>query len=120
MKYKSILRNIAAFSSISALITAATYFVNAWLLSGNKQFSPTEALFVEGIVFVLAGLLLLLGRGGINLASQKAAVLATLTGTGSPSEIFRRDKWKPQGFIRSALILIVAGVLTLLTYFLTL
>ena len=126
MKSKSVLLNLAAFSSISALITLVTYLVNVWLLSSNELFAPTDALFLEGIIFLIAGLLFLLGRGGINLWSQRAAILSALAeaiyhkDTVGPSEELRRDKWKPQGFIRLALILILAGVFMILTYFLTL
>jgi hypothetical protein len=82
--------------------------------------------FIEGMIFLIFGLLLLLGSGGINLWSQKAAILSALAGamydedTVGPSEIFRRDKWKPKGFIRTALILIFAGAFMILIYFLTL
>ena len=114
------------FSSISLLITIATYLVNIGLFSSIEYFSPTDAFFFEGIIFLLSGLLLLLGRGGINLWSQKAAILSALAeavydeDTVGPDEMFRRDSWKPRGFIRIALILILAGVFMILIYFLTL
>jgi len=126
MKRRNILVNVVMFSSISLLITIATYFLNIWLFSSNEPFSPTDAFFFEGIVFLLSGLLLLLGRGGINLGSQKAAILSALVeavygeDAVGPDEMFKRDKWKPRGFIRIALILILAGVFMILTYFLTL
>lgn len=132
MKSRNILLNIIVFSSISLLITIVTYFVNIWLFSSSEylreytHFSPTGILFLEGIVFLMAGVLLLLGRGGINLWSQKAAILSALAGalygedTVGPDESLRKDKWKPEGFIRLALILILTGVLMILGYFLTL
>lgn len=36
----------------------------------------------------------------------------------SPNEILKRDRWKPEGFIRFSLVLMLAGVLMLLVYFL--
>lgn len=126
MKNRNILLNLVMFSSISLLITTAFYFVNTWLFSSSEYFSPTDAFFIEGTLFFIAGLLLLLGRGGINLWSQKAAILSALAGavfdedTVGPAEILRRDKWKPEGFIRIALILMLAGVFMILIYFLTL
>ena len=126
MKNRNIQLNVVMLSSISLLITMATYFVNTWLFSSSEYFSPTDAFFIEGIIFLISGFLLLLGRGGINLWSQKAAILSALAGavydedTVGPEEIFRRDKWKPKGFIRIALILILAGVFMILIYFLTL
>ena len=125
MKNGNMLLNVVILSSISVLITIVTYFVNIWLFSSYEYFSPTDAFFVEGLIFLLSGILLLLGRGGINLWSQRAAILSALAGavfdedTVGPSEIYRRDKWKPKGFIRIALILIFAGVFMIMVYFLT-
>ena len=126
MKNRNILLNVIMFTSISLLITIATYLVNIGLFSSIEYFSPTDAFFFEGIIFLLSGLLLLLGRGGINLWSQKAAILSALAeavydeDTVGPDEMFRRDRWKPKGFVRIALILILAGVFMILIYFLTL
>jgi len=126
MKRRNILVNVVMFSSISLLITIATYFLNIWLFSSSEPFSPIDALFFEGIVFLIAGLLVLLGRGGINLWSQRAAILSALGGavydedTVGPEEQFRRDMWRPKGFVRIALILILAGVFMILIYFLSL
>ena len=126
MKNGNILLNVVILSSISLLITIATYLVNIWLFSSYEYFSPTDAFFIEGLIFLVFGILLLLGRGGINLWSQRAAILSALAGavydedTVGPAEIYRRDKWKPKGFIRIALILIFAGVFMILVYFLTL
>lgn len=121
-----VLFNLAAFTAIAALIAFAAYFVDLRLFSASRELSSTDALFLEGLGFVIMGLLLLMGRGGINLYSQKAALLSALAGavykkgTVGPSEQLRRDAWKPQGFVRIALILIFAGVFMLLIYFLTL
>jgi len=42
-------------------------------------------------------------------------------GTGEdivgPSEIYRRDAWKPKGSIRFGLTLIIAGIVLLVIYF---
>jgi hypothetical protein len=34
-----------------------------------------------------------------------------------PSEIFRRDAWKPKGFLRLGLTLIMTGIILLVIYF---
>jgi len=126
MRSLNVLLNITALSSISAFIAVAAYLFNVQFLSGSKDLSPTDALFLEGISLFIIGLLLLLGRGGINRWSQRAAILSALAGailkgdTVGPSEVLRRDRWKAQGFIRLAFILILAGVLMILIYFLTL
>jgi len=124
MKNRNMLFNILMLLSISVVITVVIYFVNIWLFSFRYS-SPTDAFFFEGIIFLLCGVLFLLGRGGINLWSLKAAILSALAGalygrdTMGPAETFRRDVWKPQGFIRIALILILAGVFMIMIYFLT-
>ncbi len=126
MKNRNVLLNIVMFSVVSLLITVAAYFVNIWFLSSSEYFSPTDAFFFEGVIFLLSGLLLLLGRGGINLWSRGAAILSALAeavygeDAVGPAETYRKDTWKPEGFIRLALILILAGVFMILIYFLTL
>lgn len=126
MKAKMAAFNLLVFSGCSLLITVATYFVNLWLFFGNERFSPTDLLFIEGMICFIIGLLLLLGRGGIGPTSRRAAILSALAGavfgedTVGPSEIYRRDAWKPKGFTRLALILMIAGAFMILAYFLTL
>ena len=83
---------------------------------------PAAASFFEGILFVLFGALLLIGSGGISQNTMQAAMLASAPGgTGEdiigPSEIYRRDAWKPKGSIRFGLTLIIAGIVLLVIYF---
>lgn len=126
MKKRHILFNVAAYTSISLSVVVVVYFINVSLLSANEIISPTDALFIEGIIFLIIGFLLLLGRGGINLWSQKAALLSATaeavygTDTVGPAEIMRKDAWKSKGFIRAGLILVITGVFMLAVYFLTL
>jgi hypothetical protein len=66
----------------------------------------------------------LLGRGGLNLWSVRAAILAATASavsdsdTVGPEEIMRRDAWRARGFARFGLILVLAGVFMLAAYFL--
>ncbi len=126
MKKRYVLLNVAAYTSISAVIVIAVYLVNIYFLSSNMLISPTDAFFIEGVISLLFGFLLLLGRGGTNLWSKKAAILSSaaeaVTGekTVGPREIMRRDAWKAKGFVRTGLILVITGVLMLAIYFLTL
>lgn len=126
VKSGKVLLAISMFSCISIIITLAFYFINVWFFSSMEYFSPTDAFFIEGILFLIIGFLLLLGRGGINLWSVKAAILSALAeavydeNTVGPGEIMRKDRWKPEGFTRLALILILTGVLMILVYFLVL
>jgi len=126
MRSGRVLLNLLMFSFVSLIITIVIYFVNFLLFSSARYISPTDAFFIEGLLFLLVGCLLLLGRGGINLWSQKAAILSALAeamykkDTVGPHEMYKRDKWKPEGFTRLALILIITGVIMLLVYFLIL
>lgn len=126
MKSGRALLALTTFSCISIIITVAFYFLNVWLFSPSEYMSPTDAFFFEGILFLLIGFLLLLGRGGINFWSQKAAILSALAGflydedTVGPDEILRKDRWKPEGFTRLALILMLTGLFMILIYLLTL
>lgn len=126
MKKRHVLLNIMAYASLSLLIAASAYLANVWLLSSTylqSRFSPTDALFIEGLVLAGFGLLLLLGKGGINILTLKAALLSSTAEAlydedmPGPQETFRRDKWRPNGFIRIGLVLMLAGVFMILIYF---
>lgn len=123
---KRALFNVTRLALVSLIITLSVYFVDVWAFSSNEWVSPMDALFVEGVVSVLVGLGLLLGRGGISFWSKAAAILAATasamsgTETVGPGEIMRRDAWKARGFLRVGLILLMSGVFMLAAYFLTL
>ena len=125
MKLGKALLNLAVFSCISMIITVVFYFVNVQLFT-TPMLSPVDAMFIEGMLFLIIGFLFLLGRGGINVWSQRAAILSALTEAISgkdmlgPDETLEKDRWKPKGFTRLALILILTGVFMILTYFITL
>jgi len=120
---RKIVLSLLMFSSVALLITIGFYFINLQLFSSSGYLSPNDAFFLEGVLFLIIGFLLLLGRGGINLWSQRAAILSALAGavykkdTVGPNEMYERDRWKPEGFTRLALILIITGVIMLLIYF---
>jgi hypothetical protein len=115
VKLERALLNLAVFSCISIIVTVVLYFVNVQLFT-TPLFSPVDAMFIEGILFLIIGLLFLLGRGGINVWSQRAAILSALTEALSgkdmlgPDETLNKDRWKPKGFTRLALILILTGI----------
>jgi hypothetical protein len=118
-----ILKNATFLTSVSIVLACATYIVNLWIFSSNSRLSPSDASFLEGICFIILGALLLLGSGGINRASRGAALLAATAEAISgrkmigPSEMFRRDAWKADGSLRLGLILIIAGIILLIIYF---
>jgi len=126
MTRKKVILGLLRLSFFSTLIVMGAYFLNAWLLASNRLISPTDAMFIEGLLLLIFGILLLIGSGGINLWSVEASIISALAGalfgegTMGPSEIMKRDRWKPQGFTKLALILIIAGVFMILVYFLVL
>jgi hypothetical protein len=125
---KTAIRTIGLLVSASLIVAFAIYEATFWLfstqpyLTSRADISATDMIFFEGLVVVLVGVLLFLGSGGISRRSQQAALLASAAKAFDndvigPSEIFRRDAWKPKGFTRTALILIIAGIILLVTYF---
>jgi len=117
---KNALQNTLPLLSASAVLACTIYIFNLWLFSLIQEISPIDALFFEGIIFIILGILFLLGSGGITRASQKAALLAATAEAifddqvMKPSEVYRRDSWKPKGFIRFGLILIITGIILIL------
>ena len=92
-----------------------------------RRFTIETTVELEGIVLVIFGFLLLLGRGGINLWDIRAAILGSAADAlygrrrrraPGPSEIMRRDTWKASGFVRFGLILIFAGIILIVLYLL--
>ncbi|MCW3981304.1 MAG: hypothetical protein NWF11_07505 [Candidatus Bathyarchaeota archaeon] len=116
---------VAGWLAVSSSIAVAAYFVDLMLFSSSTMISATEALFVEGVASLLIGIMFLLGRGGINYSSKEAAILSATTEavsgaeTVGPAEQMRRDTWKSKGFSRAGIILIVAGILMLIGYFIS-
>ncbi len=129
MKNRHVLLNILKYASLSLFITVSAHLANVWLLSSSEhlrdRFSPTDALFIEGVLLAGFGFLLLLGKGGISISHLAAALLSSKAealgqDAPGPHETFRRDRWRPNGFIRAGLILMLAGVFMILVYFATL
>lgn len=123
---KRTLFNVALLVCVALVVTVATYSFNVWLLSSNEWVSPTDALFIEGVLSLLFGVMFLLGRGGLNAWSVRAAILAATASavsgkdTVGPREMLQRDAWRAKGFARLGLVLLLAGGFMLAAYFLTL
>lgn len=122
---KYALKNILLLIISSVILAFAAYMINIWLFSSNQVISSVDFTFWEGMIFIILGVLFLLGSGGITRTSQKAALLAATAEAIydeqiiGPSEIYRRDAWKPKGLVRLGLILIIAGTILLLIYFIS-
>ena len=113
------LRNIALLLCVSLVVAFATYGVSFWFL---PSYPRSDLSAIEGILFVLGGVGFLLGSGGISHNTAKAAILASAASaagkeTIGPSEIMRRDAWKPKGHIRLGLTLIIAGIVLIIYSF---
>ena len=132
---KVVLRRVAVFVVYVFLVVAVVYGLNFWFwnYAAPKKYlteillTQHDALFLEGLVFIIVGALFMLGRGGINLWTVKAAILGAAANAlygqedqkaPGPSEIMRRDVWKPSGFIRFGLVLVFAGIILILLYLL--
>jgi hypothetical protein len=126
VKIRAILLNATVFSGISLLVLGTVYLVDLEFLSSFLHLSPVDATFIEGIIFIMVGLVFLVGKGGINRGSLGAAMMSAKAKAifggdiVGPNEIFQQDAWKARGFTRTALILIFSGVLMILVYFVTL
>lgn len=108
----------------AAILVAVTYLVNLWILSSLLHLPLMGLFFLEGVVALIAGTVLLLGRGGISISSSKAATLSAAAGalydrdTPSPSQIYKQDAWRARGFIRSGIVVITSGAIMVILYFL--
>ncbi len=126
---KGLLLNVAFLLCVPLVLVTVIYCANFYFLinpdNGVQRFrvSPVDALFLEGILSIVLGILFLLGSGGLGIGSKAAATLAAATSaitgkeTIGPAELYRRSKWKPQGYLRFALVLIVTGLFLLVLYF---
>ena len=123
MRFQQVRSRVATYMLVPLLAVLVVYFLNLLVLPSRSFISPTEALFIEGIVFLNLGICLLMGRGGMSFASFRAALLSAeaeaVCGVESvgPAELMRRDSWKPKGFRRASLVLLLIGGLLIITYF---
>jgi len=103
----------------SLVLAFGTYAVSFWLL---RLHPLSDFSAIEGILFILAGACFLLGSGGISRNTSRAAVLASTADamgkkTIGPSEIFRKDAWKPKGHVLLGLAMILAGAILIIFSF---
>jgi hypothetical protein len=113
---------VALYIAVSLVMVPAFYLLNLLVLPSSSFISPMEGLFIEGVMLLNFGVGLLLGRGGMSLASLRAALLSAeaeaVCGTDEvgPAELMRRDKWKPKGFHRASRFLLLTGSLLIIAY----
>jgi hypothetical protein len=107
--------------AVVLVFTALDFFV----LPHSIYFRTYDWFFLEGILCFVLSVLFALGRGGIDAYTHRSAATKALADAiyGKDyeiSETFRRDKWRPEGFPKATLVLLIAGIATLIIYFLTL
>jgi hypothetical protein len=132
------LRNVALIIGASVIVALATYGVSLWLLTlythalasrygpspfYSSVYQPPEISALDGILLILAGAAFLLGSGGISRNTSRAALWASVANafgkeTVGPSEMMRIDAWKPKGYVRLGLTLIIAGIFLIISSFL--
>jgi hypothetical protein len=117
--------NVVTLLSTSLVVAGAIYIVNFLLFYSNQSASPGDASFMEGLLLLIVGALAYLGSGGISRTRQKAAVLSAAESAAGaevvgPGEIFRKDAWKPKGFVRLAVISVLTGIILIIIYFVSL
>jgi len=133
----NIVVNMALFLCFACLIVAAVYVSNLWFPSRYHEvwgitldISVTDLFFLEGVIFILLGLLLFVGSGGINRWTVETMLKSSIAdwiygkernkNRVKPTELFLADRWKPKGFPRVSLTLLLSGILMVLIYFLRL
>ena len=118
----SLMKQITILACTSLVVAVVFYFFDSQFFASQPYIKPADAAFLEGIFFVLSGLLIFIGSGGISGNSLKAALLASAAKTISdkevigPSEIYRRDPWKPKDYTRLGPVLNLTGLFLLIIY----
>ena len=119
----SLMKQITILACTPFVVAVVFYFFDIQFFASQPYIKPADAAFLEGIFFVLSGLLIFISSGGISGNSLKAALLASAAKAISdkevigPSEIYRRDTWKPKGYTRLGLVLNLTGLFLLIIYF---
>jgi hypothetical protein len=92
-----------------------------------SRISQVDALFCEGIIFVILGILDFLAYGGMSYSGRRVGVqLAKAKGvfgdrvSVSASEMMRKDKWEKLGLMSVGSVAIITGVILLVIYFVSL
>jgi uncharacterized membrane protein YedE/YeeE len=112
------------FIGVCAVVLVFTA-LNFFILPHSIYFRMYDWFFFEGILCFILSVLFALGRGGIDAYTArstrtKALADAVYGEDNGISETFRKDKWRPKGFPKAALVLLTAGIVLLIIYLLTL
>jgi len=118
---ESLFRDALYVMAASVALALVIYGVDVWLFSSSRFISLPDVFFLEAVFAVLAGIMLLLGSGGIGRGSERAAMLASAASamgrdSVGPSELYRRDAWKPKSYVQAGLVLILTGTILFVIY----
>jgi len=107
------LRGVLVLIASSIVVALAIFGFDFIFL---HSYSLANILALEGILAVVFGACFLVGSGGMSRNTASAAILASAAKaidgeTIGPSEILRRDVWKPKGYVRLGLTIIGAGAI---------
>jgi hypothetical protein len=99
--------------------------INLFILPHNAYVGVYDWFLFEGIFCIIVGIIFAIGRGGIGPGSfrearLRAAIDAVYGKDYAISEVYRKDKWNPKGFPKAALVLLIAGIVMIIVYFVTL
>ena len=99
--------------------------LNFLVMPHTQDLRAFDWFLFEGILLIIISVLFALGRGGIDAYTLRSAATSAVADAVygkdyQVSEVFRKDKWKPQSFPKAALVLLVAGIVMLIIYFVAL
>lgn len=125
MVNKALVRSILLLILEVSAVVLALVGISFYILPHNAYVRVYDWFFFEGIFCLIFGVLFALGRGGIDRytlgsATTRAATDAIYGTDYGVSAAFRKDKWKPKGLPKAALVLLVSGLVMLIIYFLSL
>lgn len=119
---KFLVKALCKILMYSAITVVTVYLINIVLCQRISYLTINDLVFMEALIFILAGALLFLGSGGLSPTTFRASLLAAAADAiydedYSISEMVERDSWKPKGYPRLALVLLISGTALLALYF---
>lgn len=122
---KLLVKAICKLLLYSMIIAVAVYLFNVMVCWHIPGCVVNDLVFMEGLVFLFTGILLLVGSGGLSPNTLRASLLAAVADAFydedySISEIVERNSWKAKGHSRGALVLLFSGAIMLALYFVSL
>jgi hypothetical protein len=123
-----ILLNLIEVCAVVLVFTALNFLIlapNIYFREYGIYLRAYDWFFFEGILCLVLSALFAFGRGGIDAYTVRSARTRALADAVSgedhgTSGTFRKDRWRPEGFPKAALVLLITGIVLLIIYSLTL